>query len=212
MKSKGKKPWDYTRRGAPHRRSPRYIEVEDVVEAAGGKEKLKKMFRYSDECFAYLDKVRQKLENERLKKYHEVYSPPEGGLWDFCESILPMSPEQEEEMDRLMGPDWDEDEEEGKSSGVSGSVLEDELNDDSEDEVDPEWLEEQSDPEKVFEYNLAQALLEYDPGVVSIATFNEVGVLTGNAGLVVEVKKLESESGEVLRGPFEFRVTIVRSK
>jgi len=95
---------------------------------------------------------------------------------------------------------------------VGSRKVDDNFNDDGEDEVDPEWLEEQSDPEKVFEYNLAQALLEYDPGVVSIATFNEVGVLTGNAGLVVEVKKMESESGEVLRGPFEFRVTIVRSK
>ena len=113
---------------------------------------------------------------------------------------------------KLMGSEWVEDREENEFSEVSNSVREGDFDEDGEDEVDPEWLEEQSDPEKVFEYNLAQALLEYDPGVVSIATFNEVGVLTGNAGLVVEVKKMESESGEVLRGPFEFRVTIVRSK
>ncbi len=113
---------------------------------------------------------------------------------------------------KLMGSEWVEDREENEFSEVSNSVLEGDFDEDGEDEVDPEWLEEQSDPEKVFEYNLAQALLEYDPGVTSIATFNEVGVLTDNAGLVVRVKEMESESGELVRGPFEFRVTIVRSK
>ena len=102
-----KKSWNYSEKGEKHRKSPRYIEIEDVVKAAGGKEKLKKMFNYSEECFNYLDKVRQKIELERLKKYDEVYSPTIEGLWDFCDSILPPSPEREEEpeekVERLLG-------------------------------------------------------------------------------------------------------------
>jgi len=82
---------------------------------------------------------------------------------------------------------------------------------DEEFEEDPEWLEDQEDVEKVFENLLEEVLLETDYfNVISTSPFSDSGVMTNNKGLVVEVKNLENQKGKVLKGPFEFYITIVK--
>ena len=85
--------------------------------------------------------------------------------------------------------------------------------DDEEFEEDPEWLEDQEDVEKVFESLLENVLLESDYlNVRFTSSFSDYGVMTNNKGLVVEVVELENQKGKVLKGPFEFQLTIVKSK
>ena len=93
-------------------------------------------------------------------------------------------------------------------NNVLSSAFEDE-----EYEEDPEWLEDQEDSEAVFESLLEITLLESEYFDVNFtSTYSDYGVMTNNKGIVVEVRELVNEKGEVLRGPFEFHLTIIKSK
>jgi len=80
-------------------------------------------------------------------------------------------------------------------------------------EEDPEWLEEQNDEEKVFEEILENILLDTEYVDVNFTSpFSDSGIMTNNKGLVVEVQELTNEKGKTLKGPFEFQITIIKSK
>ena len=127
---------------------------------------------------------------------------------DEAENMLGFECYQFDEEDIEYSGDEDDKDLNKMVNSVLSSAFEDE-----EFEEDPEWLEDQKDSEAVFESLLEITLLESEYFDVNFtSTYSDYGVMTNNKGIVVEVRELVNEKGEVLRGPFEFHLTIIKSK